>query len=471
MYVPSNLDFVDLSEQYPLTNLPAGKHSKDYLYYFCHQLVQIRSMYGGEHPIYGSYFPICTAMLRTLHFNYNSFMNYLIQAQVIQSDGQFIVGQKCKGYKFTQTYSGQIIKPLVVENHVLSRNIQKQKQKLESEAKELLKEYAHLTKWYLCGGLEIDQPSALAWVERYKRYKLQELNAGSLSGLALEEKSNKVIDTCEGWKLFIDKIDRKELNYSDFTVDDFAGRFHGVLTFLKKELRAFLKFRGQKLVSVDIKNCQPYLTTVLLTPEFWTPKERSGNSIVKLQDINPAMYADLSIHPIYSTITLLLFDSPGKGFSMQKYKELVINGDFYEFLQKELPQRLPNNYAERFSTRDKVKEEVLRILNCANHARHQPFYAPSKVFEQLFPNVDRVLSFIKSNDHKNVARVLQRIESNLILRECCKGLSQTNPDLPVFTLHDCIVTTEGNEGLVKDTITGIFSKRINLPPMIKIESW
>jgi hypothetical protein len=44
--------------------------------------------------------------------------------------------------------------------------------------------------------------------------------------------------------------------------------------------------------------------------------------------------------------------------------------------------------------------------------------------------------------------MLQRLESFLVLDVICREISRLYPHIPLFTIHDNIITTKGNEGLV-----------------------
>jgi hypothetical protein len=57
------------------------------------------------------------------------------------------------------------------------------------------------------------------------------------------------------------------------SVDPNVHRFHSNLTCMKSIYRNLLTYDGQKLVSIDIKNSQPYLSTKLLDPKFWFCKK------------------------------------------------------------------------------------------------------------------------------------------------------------------------------------------------------
>jgi len=46
--------------------------------------------------------------------------------------------------------------------------------------------------------------------------------------------------------------------------------------------------------------------------------------------------------------------------------------------------------------------------------------------------------------YKNAARVLQSMESNIMIKGICNQLKDEKPSIPLFTIHDCIYTNESN---------------------------
>ena len=78
---------------------------------------------------------------------------------------------------------------------------------------------------------------------------------------------------------------------------------------------------------------------------------------------------------------------------------------------------------------------------------------------------------IKKLDKTNLPRLLQRIESHLILLVISKRISRERPDLPIFTIHDSIVTTEGNEDYVQQVMAEELEKAIGFSQKFSIEEW
>jgi hypothetical protein len=74
-----------------------------------------------------------------------------------------------------------------------------------------------------------------------------------------------------------------------YSVDDNVGRFHSNLTNIKKELRNYITYDDQKLVNIDIKNSQPFFSTLLFNTAFY--EEESEN--ISLYDI-PTVFSLLT---------------------------------------------------------------------------------------------------------------------------------------------------------------------------------
>src|SRR5690606_18322266 len=121
-----------------------------------------------------------------------------------------------------------------------------------ARTKSYTRKYRHLSKW-LNDSLEIDFERALAYInELYK------------------------IDVTEGFEKAILKQNSAMYNVHKLSMHDYycsvdptVGRFHTPLTTLKGPLRNFLTYDGRPLVSIDIKNSQPYFSTILFNSKFY----------------------------------------------------------------------------------------------------------------------------------------------------------------------------------------------------------
>jgi hypothetical protein len=119
------------------------------------------------------------------------------------------------------------------------------------------------------------------------------------------------------------------------------------------------------------------------------------------------------------------------------------------------------------SERDLAKSIVFAVF-FSSVKRDTP---EKQLFRKLFPNVMRVFDVIKADDHSRLACELQRLEASVILDEATKQIAKIVPEIPLYTIHDSIVTTVGNEQLVTEIMSESFFKRIGYPPMLQADYW
>jgi len=153
---------------------------------------------------------------------------------------------------------------------------------------------------------------------------------------------------------------------------------------------------------------------------------------------------------------------------VQLLKELVLDGNFYAFIYhklqpmniKDLPETLWGDTPKE--VRKIVKLEVLKWINAKRKSNdhYRPYI--DEIIEHHFKPLHTLMWTIKSLEntpdaestkngnplprapHKNAARVLQSMESNIMIKGICNQLKDEKPSIPLFTIHDCIYTNESN---------------------------
>lgn len=78
---------------------------------------------------------------------------------------------------------------------------------------------------------------------------------------------------------------------------------------------------------------------------------------------------------------------------------------------------------------------------------------------------------IKLCDHTALAHILQRIEIMVMIQKVAVRISKDRPELPIFTIHDSIVTTVGNEEYVSTVIKEEVLKLTGLTALLGMEYW
>ena len=147
--------------------------------------------------------------------------------------------------------------------------------------------------------------------------------------------------------------------------------------------------------------------------------------------------------------------------------EKVKQGTFYEFLLQETVKATGKTKL----TRELMKKTVFTVFFSENETTSRLMQKRKEIFRNLFPNVMRLFELIKSQQHRTLALLLQNIESEIFLNRIARRIAQERPDLPIFTIHDSIVTTVGNETCVEVIIREELEKAIGIRPFLKREYW
>lgn len=91
------------------------------------------------------------------------------------------------------------------------------------------------------------------------------------------------------------------------------------------------------------------------------------------------------------------------------------------------------------------------------------------IFAELFPEVHRVFSLIRGNEHERFPILLQKIESHLILGEILKRINKEHPGVITVTIHDSIMTGLDHVELVKKIMGEELTRYMGYPPRLNVE--
>lgn len=391
--------------------------------------------------------------LQKANHNYKKYLDHLVKNQFLRTDMKYIVGKKSFGYIINE-YKTYKSSPQKIE--IKDWTIQKKKiaeiKELEKELKQSAKTHPYLTKWFN-EKLQIDNQGAELKVEELFPEQIGPIKGTRKGKASTWTKRYKAIQS-------IHKFANKEFYYG---ADDNVGRFHSNLTNIKRELRHFITYDGQKLVNVDIKSAQPLFSTLLLNKEFWT-KKGELLSINHFPSIIPFL-SNSSSNSISSTIIMLVktlqnIDSK----LLKKYKSFVYSGIFYEKISRLFYPRSPFE-------KQKIKEMIYTVFFSSNRFIGQPGAKAKRDFRTNFPEIYEVFSLIKKNNHRALAHILQRIESTIMIQHVAKRISEERPELPIFTIHDSLATTVGNQDYVSLIIKEETARLTGLNAKLGLEYW
>jgi hypothetical protein len=352
----------------------------------------------------------------------NLYLKKLMELEIIEKSKFYIPGEVSYKYRFSEKYQSKFV-TIPLKNPKLQRRIELAHIEFLKDARKTVRNHSEQTQFLKL--LEIDIS--------FKEYLFQ-------NDLSLEQ-FNSMLGAAT-------RIQNKDIFYS---IDNTSGRFHSNVTNLSKHLRPYLTIKNESLVNIDVKNSQPYLSTILLT--------------------NPGKVSWMTENPVFSMLLQTLKVSLNE--DVKHYISLVISGNLYEFLMDEFKKE------GLTLTRPETKRQVLRILFARNRTPKDADNRQARlIFKSKFPTVHRIFSKIRGSEKgdrfsnfKRFAILLQRIESYLMLDVILKRIYKELPETIAITIHDSIMTgiLTNNVEAVRKIIIDEMQKFVGFEPKIEIE--
>jgi hypothetical protein len=381
-FLPANLDIDKALQDRPPTNIKSFK--KEHLLYIIHLINWIPATNKGL-EIRNGYVPISSSLLQRKIRNYRSYFDYLLTNKIIESDNQYIKGKKSKGYRLVLKYC-QAIKCVDASDNVL--------QSEQSEFKlgvSVKRKFNHLLKWYNTD-LQIDYDLAMEYVQADLQTKL------SLPALQRIRAKHSEKNPWQQYNCAVINIEKIASAAFSVSIDSNVCRLHSVLSNMYSPIRNCLNFNGLGLVSIDINNSQPYLSTILLNPLFWL---EDCNGVLGVMDVYPLYKKDIfySSCSLLSSFIMLCKDVKTCNSSdLKLYIELVKSGNFYGYIEKEMLIGVNGKKA--------IKASVFQVLFTDNRYIGQADAEPKRLFKKHFPTVYKLFNLIKKHDKTNLPRLL-----------------------------------------------------------------
>lgn len=414
------------------------------------------------------YVPLNSTFLNAFITDYNHYLWYLINTGVIECNETYRAStpqQKgySKGYKWTEQYANSTFQRVWMDktldkkgNLNIKPAIHREKLQVLTAGMEAEPTYPYLDCWYEQRKLHLDIDAALKYAEliRDKKLKLGEESWDYNKDKDVKKHPN------EQYKAILNNLYSLEINDYKVHIDDNVHRLHSVLTNMQKDFRNFINYDNEQLVSIDISNSQPYLLCLFFRQEFWQSK--TSINITTLPH-NIQSRIDPSLIIMLGNNVAEIHDNK----SVAEYMQKASGGIIYEHIMDLAKEKLGKSL-----TRKEAKLMMLIVFFSKNGFFHQKGAELKKMFAQLYPEIYEIIASLKEEDHTSFACLLQAIESEMILHKCCRRISEeTGFKVPVFTIHDSIVTTVGNEQYVGQVMFEELSSCIGIKPHLKFEYW
>ena len=343
-------------------------------------------------------------------------LNFLIENKFILRNDYFIIGVKCKSYKIPVEYLGKLV-PVQIENRNINKRIFEQiKRYLKMKDKSLefaRTEYIKYFKVDVAGANKAILEKTLSEIKELslkKKINLSEKeildiincennylrNRLRLTAINQDPELNHILHR---YMIFSTRLNAIADGYLFFKRNETNGRLDSNLTSLPSFLRPFI-IGDERLVYVDIKNSQPFFLFTLL----------KNKTEVDETELN-------------------------------RYAELVVNGNLYEYLKDEY-----QNETTYYRSRKQMKLMLFKILysKITSFSKYKNFFA--KRFPEIMRHINNT-NFVKNN---TLSVQLQSIESFLVLDVIMPILAQEN--IIPFTIHDGFICKESEVEIVKEVI-------------------
>ena len=352
------------------------------------------------------------------------------------------------------------------------------KDKKNNEIKEEIEcadnKYAHLTKFLNDGSLSFDtEKSEKLLYEIMKRVSKEIPN---IKTTYTGKKKKTYIDKCKIAYLFkcinmlqniLNISENKKINYS-VTLSN--QRLNSTLTNLSKYLKQFLTYKDIPLVQLDLSSSQPLLLYYFLMRKTWKKEKNFNDKYEVISGYNNKIEGK---HTTKENITHMLdtlndIDDHDLDIELDRFKKLF-NGDFYENIINEVKKYNSTlEEASGFENRSKCKKTMMFLLygnfNTPKNSKIKHYI----MFKRTFPIITKILDKLKENEPNSVALILQNLESDLFLNKITKYISEANPNIPMFTIHDAILTNPEHVEFVNKVMTTIITSITGVVPKISI---
>ena len=253
--IPSNIDIDNLIKYNPPVNIT--NFCKDKMIYIISLVTAIPAT-NKDLEIKNGFVPIHSTFLKSKVKNYRAYIDYLLAHNIFQTNNQYIIGKSSKGYKFSMVYNTTVQSVKIYNKSLI--------QKLKTQSVfsiNMQKKYNHLLKWYN-RDLQIDYDLALKYIKEDLHRKIKNPALRDF-----DKKTKKFKDPQQQYNSALLNLERIHSGEFYLSVDTNVFRLHSAISNFRSELRHCISFGGRKLLSLDIKNSQPYLSTVLLNYLVW----------------------------------------------------------------------------------------------------------------------------------------------------------------------------------------------------------
>ncbi|WP_294962630.1 hypothetical protein [uncultured Flavobacterium sp.] len=460
---PKNLNVEKLVEHYK----PDFKFNLDYAYLIVYLVILRGDKKNNKKQVFlGSKF-----LERLIGRNYHKYMDFLLENY--PATGNVLNGYRYKkgsypfSYKLTKYYFEGGVELYIIKD---GRLINKLKGLFVKPLNENIRiNYYFLSKYFKCNKLNVFAPFEAI---------------DKTNSLASQKKRLKSAISLIG---FLNGQHRLTLKTST------DGRVHSNFTRLSKQCRKYLKYEDEFLAEVDISSAVPYFLFIAMNSYI-------NNNLISLKKFQYNNNSH-SFAYIFDEFSGVLDNSEvgqfGKlildGIIYDKFAELIFNKSLYEsqgFDYDKVERYYQYNFKKIFgyyfdSDKADLKKFAKKRMLAMLFAKTSLYKFEQLAFKQLFPTV---LNFVnefkdfqryrhteeiiwtKKGRHKKMSYFCFQFEAKVMIGEIARQFDKLHKGkVPIFTLHDCLLTTVGHIEDLEEFMVKKFVELLGIAPNLTVE--
>lgn len=451
---PKNLNINNLVNKYN----PDFSFSTDFAYLIIHFVILYQNNKSEE-----NYTRLDSKYLKKFNPIYNKHIRFLIENY--PNDGAVLRGTrydkgKPYGYKLPKYYSESELEIHTITDKSLLRKINAIM--LKNATNEMVRlNYYFLLKYFKNGKLSIYEPSlAMERINEISDKEKRLRNAKSIikimngdTKLTLKPKTD--------------------------------GRVHSNITRLSKNARNHLQYDGEFLAEVDISSAIPFFLFLIM--KYHLTNRLTYVSEEFQYDISIIyMLQKMPVTPVKTEVDdfgdLILNNHLYERFADRIFNEEVYTSKGYNF--EKVMKYYNHAFKEQFGyyfdgdMKDLVKFAKKRLLSML-FAKTSIYKFEQLAFGSIFPQVLYFINEFKNIDnnngdpkerHKKIAYCTFQFEAKIMIDKIAREYDKIHNDkVPVFTLHDCLITTVSHVEELKDFMENKFIDLFGVAPNLTIE--
>jgi hypothetical protein len=280
-------------------------------------------------------------------------------------------------------------------------------------------------------------------------------------------------------KHLLNAIQIKEIANRDFSIKythKTDGRLHHQITRLSKELRKFLKYDEEELAECDLSASVPTILSYTLL------NINNSDSI----PLNSVVNKSKLYYPHYMFCKNAV---PLDIIEVELFSKKILSGQFYEsfiegmhnihhfdnslkpdeYFLKNVEKMFGREFdGDAEDLRKVMKKNILSMFN----SKPAHYLNEEAEFNMHYSSILKWIKTFKKRNHEYFSYLMLQLESYFILEVVARQFNNKfKGKKPLFTLHDCLITTKSNIGVLHEFMKKRLSKELKFDPILKIEVW